>query len=134
MPAELSWLAAAVALLFVHVLAEGVVGRRQYGAGFLLGPRDELPPRGALLGRARRANRNMIDALAIFAPLVPITVAAGRTNHMTARRRAIFFLARPAYGRSYWFGLPVIRPLIWFTGVAGTVIVFLQILPFSGAH
>ena len=75
----------------------------------------------------------MLEAMIMFAPLILLAEATGRFNEMTALGAAIFFWSRLAYAPAYWFGVPVARSLIWFGGVIGTVMVFLQVLPFSGA-
>lgn len=133
MGVELSYLAAAVALFFVHLLAEVVTANLQYKPKDLLGSRDGIAPQGAALARAKRATQNMLEAMIMFAPLVLIAHAAGRLNEMTALGAAIFFWSRVAYAPAYWFGIPVARSLIWFGGVIGTIIIFLQVIPFSGA-
>ena len=130
---ELSYLAAAVALFFVHLLAEVVTANLQYKPKDLLGSRDGIAPQGPALARAKRATQNMLEAMIMFAPLVLIAHAAGRLNEMTALGAAIFFWSRVAYAPAYWFGIPVARSLIWFGGVIGTIIIFLQVIPFSGA-
>ena len=133
MGVELSYLAAAVALFFVHLLAEVVTANLQYKPKDLLGSRDGIAPQGPALARAKRATQNMLEAMIMFAPLVLIAHAAGRLNEMTALGAAIFFWSRVAYAPAYWFGIPVARSLIWFGGVIGTIIIFLQVIPFSGA-
>ena len=133
MGVELSYLAAAVALFFVHLLAEVVTANLQYKPKDLLGSRDGIAPQGPALARAKRATQNMLEAMIMFAPLVLIAHAVGRLNEMTALGAAIFFWSRVAYAPAYWFGIPVARSLIWFGGVIGTIIIFLQVIPFSGA-
>lgn len=133
MPIELSYLSASVALLFIMLLAEAVTGNLQYSTKDLLGARDEMAAPNAVVGRCKRATQNMLESLAMFAPLVLIAVLAERTNSLTALGSAIFFWSRVAYAPTYWFGIPVIRTLVWFGGIAGIVLVFLQVLPFSGA-
>jgi len=47
---------------------------------------------------------------------------------MLAKGALIYIVARAIYPLTYWTGLPVVRTLVWFAGVAGTVMVFLQVL------
>ncbi|MEO0882705.1 MAG: MAPEG family protein [Pseudomonadota bacterium] len=133
MPIELSYLSASVALLFVMLLAEAVTGNLQYSTKDLLGARDDIADPNAAVARCKRATQNMLESLAMFAPLVIIAVIANRANDMTALGSAIFFWSRVAYAPSYWFGVPVVRTLVWFGGIVGIVLIFLQVLPFSGA-
>ena len=132
MSTELSWLSATAALFLVYILAEALTGNRQHALKDLLGPRDDLAPPGAALGRAKRATANMIEAMCMFVPLVLIAVLSERTNQWTALGCAVFFFARLAFAPLYWFGIPVLRTLAFFAGVIGLVMIFLQILPFSG--
>jgi len=133
MTEDLSWLSATVALFFVHLLAEVAFANRQYGVKELLGPRDGLAPGNPGLARAKRATSNMVEAMCMFVPLVLIAAVTGKSNEMTAYGAMVFFLARLAYAPLYWFGVPVLRTLAWFAGVVGLVMIFLQVLPFSGA-
>ncbi len=134
MPIELSYLSASVALFFVYLLGEVITGNMQYKPKDLLGPRDSLPPQNTAVGRAKRATSNMLESMIMFAPLVLIAHATGRLNETTALGAAIFFWARVAYAPSYWFGLPVVRSLIWFVALAGIIMIFSQVLPFTGAN
>lgn len=132
MSVELSYLSASIGLLFVMILAEGVTAVMQYSLKDLLGARDSMAPQSAAVARSKRATQNMLESLAMFAPLVIIAVLADRGNDMTALGSMIFFCSRVGYAPSYWFGIPVIRTLFWTGGIAGIAIVFLQVLPFSG--
>jgi uncharacterized MAPEG superfamily protein len=133
MTTELNWLALSAAVFFVYILGEAVAGNLQHSARDLLGPRDGLPAHGVALGRAKRATANMIEGMAMFVPLVLVAVLAGRTNDMTALGCALFVGARVAFAPLYWFGVPVLRTLVWAVSITGLVLIFLQILPFAGA-
>jgi len=133
MPVEASWLSASVALFFVMVCVQAVLGSRIQSIGALLGARDQMNPDDPLVGRAKRANQNMIEALIVFAPLMLLAIATERTNDMTALAGMIFFISRAAFAPLYWLGVPFLRTVAWLGGVAASVIVFLQVLPFSGA-
>ena len=130
---ELSWLSATAALFFVYILGEVVTGNLQYKPKDLLGPRDNLAPYSPGLGRAKRATANMIEAMCMFLPLVLVAVLSERTNQWTELGCMIFFFARLAFAPLYWFGVPVVRTLAYFAGVAGLIMIFLQVLPFTGA-
>ena len=130
---ELSWLSATAALFFVYILGEVVTGNLQYKPKDLLGPRDNLAPYSPGLGRAKRATANMIEAMCMFLPLVLAAVLSERTNQWTELGCMIFFFARLAFAPLYWFGVPVVRTLAYFAGVAGLIMIFLQVLPFTGA-
>ena len=132
MSVELSWLSATVALFLVHIIAEAIIAHGQYSNKELLGPRDGLAPFGPMIGRAKRATANMIEAMCMFVPLVLLVELSGRSNQWTELGAAIFFFARLAFAPLYWFGVPALRSLAFFVGAAGLVMMFLQVLPFSG--
>ena len=133
MPLEYSYLVASVILFFVHILAEAITGNMQYSLKDLAGARDGLADPNAAVGRCKRASQNMLEAMIMFAPLVIVAVETGRTNEMTELGAGLFLGARILYAPSYWFGIPWLRTLFWAVGVAGIILVLLQVLPFSGA-
>ena len=133
MTEDLSWLSASVALFMVYLLGEVAFANSQYGLKDLLGPRDNLGAHKPTLARAKRATANMIESMCMFAPLVLIAAITGKSNEMTAYGALVFFVARLVYAPLYWFGVPVLRTLAWFAGLVGIVMIFLQVLPFSGA-
>ena len=133
MTPELSWLSATALLFFLYILGEIVTANRQFKLGDLLGPRDNLGAYGALLGRAKRATANMIEMMCMFVPLVLVAVLSERTNQWTELGCMIFFFSRLIFAPLYWFGVPVVRTLAYFAGVAGLIMIFLQVIPFAGA-
>lgn len=133
MPLELSYLSASVALFGIYLMGEVVTGNIQYNPKELLGARDTMPPNNAAVGRAKRATQNMLESMIMFVPLILIAHATDRFNDMTELGAGLFLGARILYAPCYWFGVPVLRSLAWFAGVIGIVIVFLQVLPFTGA-
>ncbi len=133
MTPELSWLSATALLFFLYILGEIVTANRQFKLGDLLGPRDNLGAYGAPLGRAKRATANMIEMMCVFVPLVLVAVLSERTNQWTELGCMIFFFARLIFAPLYWFGIPVVRTLAYFAGVASLIMIFLQVIPFAGA-
>ena len=133
MAPELSYLSASVILFTVMVSVQGYFSNLQHTPKALTGNRDDLPPDNTRVARAKRANQNMIEALIVFAPLVLIAVVADRTNQWTHIGAGLFLAARMAYAPLYWFGPGPLRSIAWFLGVIGTLIIFIQVLPFTGA-
>lgn len=133
MPIELSYLAASCALFFVYIFGEVLTANLQYKPGELLGARDALGEQRPALSRAKRATSNLVEAMIMFAPLVLIAAITDRFNDWTATGAALFFFARAGYAPVYWFGVPILRTLLWAIGLIGTIMVFLQVIPFSGA-
>ncbi|MEM6626352.1 MAG: MAPEG family protein [Pseudomonadota bacterium] len=133
MPIELSFLSASVALVFVHLAAEAVIANLNYKPSELLGARDNFEMRGHALARAKRATQNMLESMILFAPLVLIAHATHRLNETTQLGAGLFLAGRLVYAPCYWFGVPVVRTLAWTAGIVGIAMIFLQVLPFSGA-
>ena len=134
MPIEISYLIASVALFLVMIFAQS------FGAIFsgrsvsdLVGARDGLPSDGYsdFHGRAKRAQANMIEGMMMFVPLVLAAAYLNAFNSMTALGAAMFFWSRLVFAPCYWFGVPWLRTLVWLLSIAGLILIFLQIIPFS---
>jgi uncharacterized MAPEG superfamily protein len=76
----------------------------QVGLPALAQNRDNLPLITGWAGRARRAHRNMLENLVLFAALVLIAAVAGKTNATTLLGAQLFFWARLAYAVIYVAG------------------------------
>jgi uncharacterized MAPEG superfamily protein len=70
----------------------------------------------------------MLENLVLFAVLVLVAVAAGKTNDTTLLGAQIFLWARVAYAAVYVAGLPWIRTGIWAVSVVGLAMIFVQLL------
>jgi uncharacterized MAPEG superfamily protein len=70
----------------------------------------------------------MLENLVLFAALVLIAVAAGKTNSSTVLGAQIFFWARLAYALVYLAGIPWLRTLTWLVSVIGLAIIFCQLV------
>lgn len=133
MPIDASLLSLSVLIFIVMIAVQGVFSNIEHPPKVMLGARDGMVDKGVLTQRAKRANQNMIEALLIHAPLVLLALVTDRANEMTTLGGWLFVAARAAYAPIYWLGIPVVRTFVWLAGVAGSVIVLLQVLPFSGA-
>ena len=128
MTTELTMLAWSVGLLMVLVLIQASVGIMQYGPTALAGPRNDLAPPNALVARAKRVVDNHREGLTLFAPLALIAAVAGVHSAHTVLAAQLFFYSRLAHAVIYLVGLPLIRPLVWAVGLAGTVLMLLAVL------
>lgn len=124
MKPELMLLAWAVLLAFVQMLVAVSGHTLQVGLPALAGNREGLPPATGWAGRAARAHRNMIENLVLFAALVLIAAAAGKTGDTTLLGAQIFFWARLVYAFVYLAGIPWLRTGVWFVSVIGMALVF----------
>ena len=126
MKPELTLLTCAVVLALVQAVIAVLGALMQVGLPLLAGNREGMPEIGGWGGRAARAHRNMLENLVLFAALVLVAVAAGRTNAMTLLGAQIFVYARLAYAVAYVVGIPWLRTAVWGVSVAGLVLIFLQ--------
>ena len=128
MKPELTLLVWSVVLAFVQVLIAVQGAMMQVGLPALAGNREPLPEITGWAGRAQRAQRNMVENLVLFAALVLVAVAAGKTNDMTLLGAQIFFWARVAYTAVYIAGIPWLRTGVWFVSVIGMILIFAQLV------
>ena len=128
MKAELLLLVWAVLLTLVQALAAVQGALMQVGLPMLAGNREGLPEIKGWGGRAARAHRNMLENLVLFAALVLVAVAAGRTNATTLLGAQIFFYARIVYAVVYIAGVPWLRTGVWAVSVVGLALIFLQLI------
>jgi len=128
MKPEMSLLIWTVALAFAQALIAVQGAVMQVGLMPLIGNREKLPEITGWAGRAARAHRNILESLALFIPLVVVSVVAGKTNAMTLLGAQMFFWARLAYAAVYVIGIPWLRTGVWTVAVAGMILIFLQLV------
>jgi uncharacterized MAPEG superfamily protein len=128
MKPELALLVWAVLLTFVQMLVAVMGDTLQVGLPALAGNREGLAPRTGLAGRAARAHHNMLENLVLFAALVLVAVAAGRTNSTTLLGAQVFFWARLVYAVVYLAGIPWLRTALWLVSLVGLALIFSQLL------
>jgi uncharacterized MAPEG superfamily protein len=126
--ADLSLLLWSVALCFVQVVIAVIAAQGQVGLAALVGNREGIPHLTGLAGRARRAHRNMLESLVLFAALTLIAHVSGRANDLTLVGGYLFFWARAAYAIVYLVGLPWIRTGLWSVSVLGLLLMFVELL------
>ena len=128
MKPEMMLLLWAVALAFAQALVAVQGAFMQVGLPMLAGNRENVPAITGWAGRAARAHRNMLENLALFIPLVVVSVVAGRTSDMTLLGAQIFVWARLAYAVVYVAGIPWLRTGVWFVSVIGMILIFAQLV------
>jgi uncharacterized MAPEG superfamily protein len=128
MKPEMMFLVYAVGLTFVQMLIAVSGATLQVGLPMLAGNREKMAECTGWAGRAMRAHWNMIESLVLFAPLVLIAVASGKTNDTTLMGAQVFFWARVAYAAVYLIGIPWLRTGVWGVSVVGLVMIFLQLI------
>lgn len=128
MSIELQLLVWSVALAFAQMLLAVIGSMQQLDLETLVGNRDYVPEPLGWVARAKRAQYNMLENLALFAPLILVAQIAGRTNETTALGAEIFFFARLVYVPVYLIGIPYLRTLIWVVSVIGLGLIFSQLV------
>ena len=128
MSIELLMLAYSVALFLVIILAQAGLAIGQNGLMAQAGSRDNLPEPTVVRQRILRLTANMQENLVMFAAVVLVANAAGISNEATALGASIFFYARVAHAIVYAFGWPMIRPLFYFAGLYGILVILWAIL------
>lgn len=128
MSPELSLLVWSAFLAFVQVVIAVVGAMPQVGLMKLVGNREGFPELTGWAGRAVRAHRNMVENLVLFAALVLVAVAAGRTDGVTLLGALLFFWARVAYAIVYLIGIPWLRTGVWAVSIAGLALIFSQLV------
>lgn len=124
---ELWVLALCAVLLLALYLIQGVyttITAPKWGVG----ARDEAREKSVFAGRLDRTVQNHIEAMMVFAPLVLIAHALGISNDLTTWGAGLFLGARVAFVPLYFLGVPWLRTLVWFGGVAGTVMIAYAVL------
>lgn len=128
MNVELTMLAYSAALLLVLVLIQAGAGIRSVGLMPLANSRDGLPPPQGFHARALRCVDNHREGLTIFAPLVLVAALTHVSNGTTVLGAQMFFYSRVAHAVLYLAGVPMVRPLAWAVGLAGTLMVLAALM------
>lgn len=128
MTAELSLLVWSVLLMFVQMLVAAQGATIQVGLPRLAGNREDIPVATGWVGRAKRAHLNMLENIVLFAALVLVAHAAGKSNAMTVLGAQLFFWGRLAYAVIYVAGIPWLRTAVWLVSVVGMALIFLQLV------
>ncbi len=128
MTIELKLLVWTVALAFAQMLFAVVGAMLEVGIDELASNREYMPKLTGWAERARKGHLNILENLALFAPLVLVAQIAGRTNETTALGAEIFFFARLLYVFVFAAGVPYLRTLVWIVSVIGLILIFSQLL------
>jgi len=128
MTLELKLLVWSTALALIQMLVALLAAIAQVGLLPLVGNRENLPAFEGWVGRAQRAQRNMLENLIIFAALVLVAQFAGKTNVATRLCAQLFFWSRLAYAPAYVIGIPWLRTGLWGVSFVGLLQILLQLL------
>jgi len=127
MSPDIKYLVWSGALMLVQVLVYVVGANLKAPLTELVGNRETFVPPEGWAGRARRAHLNMLESLVPFAIFVIAAALTNKANAMTAMGAMLFFWARLAYAVIYVAGIPWLRTLAWLAGLAGVIMVLVQL-------
>ena len=128
MSKELTWLALTAVLtglLWVPYILDRIKVRGPAGA--MANPSRNDKPQSPWAQRLYFAHTNAVDNLVVFAVLVLILDATGKTSTVTAAACAVYFWARLAHAIIYAIGVPVARTIAFMVGFAAQVVLALAI-------
>jgi uncharacterized MAPEG superfamily protein len=101
---------------FSHIAAQPAAGLK-WGVG----NRDEGPTLAPWAARAGRAHRNLLENLPHYTIIVLVLAVAGRADAFTATASLVYLGARAAHAAVYAAGIPYVRTLAYYTGVAAEI-------------
>ena len=123
MTTEALMLAATGGLVLLLTVIQGTRNVLVLGLPTAAGNQHDVAPWTGWNDRLNRAIRNLIEAIAIFAPIVIAVQISGLNNETTAMGAQIFVIARIAHAVVYTLGVPWVRTAAWFVGVVGIIMV-----------
>lgn len=98
------------------------------GLAWAFGNRDTSLEVRPWTARAIRAHQNLTENLGLFAILVLVAHVTGKANATTALGAELFFYGRIAHIVLYTAGATYLRTAAFFVGVAGEIMILLQLL------
>jgi uncharacterized MAPEG superfamily protein len=126
--AELKFLAVAILLGVIHLMAQALSARRQQGLKWAGGPRDQPMPVDGLAGRMERAFANYRETFPLFAAAVIACYLAGKIGPVTYWASLAYVVARAVYIPLYGLGVRGLRSLVWAISFAGIVVLAVRLV------
>ncbi len=123
MTTEALMLAATGGLVLLLTVIQGTRNVLALGLTTAAGNQHDIAPWTGWNDRLNRAIRNLMEAIAIFVPVVVAVQIAGLNNETTAMGAQIFVIARIAHAVVYTLGVPWVRTAAWAVGVVGIIMV-----------
>lgn len=127
MTIELTMLVYSIVLTFIIIMVPACMAIMANGIGVMAGPRDELPEPSLMTARATRLRINMLENMALFAPLVLVANAADVATAGTAIGAQLFFFGRIAHGLIYLGGWPWVRTGAYGVSLVGMVMILIAL-------
>ena len=124
MTPEMTMLALAGALSLTLALIVIGVHVKTFGGKMIRSNREAYPALTGLAGRAVRAHANLNEALLPFAIAVVCAAFTHVSTTVTVVAAEVFVAARVAHAGLYLAGIPEVRSLAFYIGLAATVVIF----------
>lgn len=128
MTADLVWLVWAGVLAFVLTMAAALGRMAQLGLPMMAGNREHLPPAEGWVGRAGRAQANLLENLPLFIILVVAAHLAGKADGVALTGCAVFVWARVAHAAVYIAGIAWVRTLCFAVSVVGLAMILARLM------
>jgi uncharacterized MAPEG superfamily protein len=128
MTANIAMLVLSLTLLLLIQFVQGLHTTSKAGLPYSLSSRDKAVDLGLVGGRIQRAKVNLIENLALFAPLSVLAEVVKASPDTVKWGAIIFFVARLIHFATYIAGVQMIRTLAWLGGVVGCVMIGLAIV------
>lgn len=123
------WILLALALYYTYLFVPALMLFGRVGLGAYMGSRDNDPTPTILQDRAKRAHRNYLENLPVFAALALLAMIAPETDtNLATFGAAIFVIARAVYLPLYVMAVPAIRSATWIASLVGLGMIAFAIL------
>jgi len=123
MTIEMLMLGATGGLLLILTLLQGTRNVILLGLPTAAGNQHDMVPWTGWNDRLNRAIKNLIESIAIFAPIVIAIQMLGLNDELTVFGAQLFVFARIIHVFVYTLGVTWVRTAAWFLGVVGIVMV-----------
>jgi len=94
----------------------------------ILGNRDTRPTMSVIAARLDRAKNNMMESLPLFLGLALLALVKDGDNSRVVHAATWFLVARTVYVPVYAAGIPVLRSVVWLTGVGAMLVMALALV------
>ena len=123
------WLLAGLGVYLLNIFLPAILYLPAEGLVTHAGSRDQQPPVGPFVGRARRSLANLQENLPIFLGLgILALVVPGADIEQAILGAQIFVFARIAYIPLYLASIPYTRSMSYLAGLYGTLLMLLALV------
>jgi uncharacterized MAPEG superfamily protein len=126
MASHVTYLVASAGLCWVQLLSASLLHAKGWtpaGLQLAFGNREEMPPVTPLVGRAKRAANNMVEAMVLLCAVMLAANMADAPARAIDRGAAVFFWSRVVYTLLYLGGVGYLRTAAWFASLGGIAMI-----------